>query len=156
MRSGLGRKHTERAGALGNYSPELTSPSTRSPNQRSRAFEVAKVSIRPGVLQAYRVLGPILGTFRNVTRPCQTSVHDARMRTPSGSNFCLGCGTRLSLRCASCESDLPAGSRFCNKCGHAVTAGSVAERPFASPDQVGRRRASDPTCSVLQDRKGLG
>src|SRR4029453_2900329 len=78
MRSGLGRKHTERAGALGNYSPELTSPSTRSPNQRSRAFEVAKVSIRPGVLQEYRVLGPILGTFRNVTRPCQTSVHETR------------------------------------------------------------------------------
>ena len=66
------------SGALGNYSPELTSPSTRSPNQRSRAFEVARVSIRPGVLQEYRVLGPILGTFRNVTRPCQTSVHETR------------------------------------------------------------------------------
>jgi hypothetical protein len=58
--------------------PNSTSPSTGSPNRRSRAFEVAKVSIRPGVLQEYRVLGPILGTFRNVTRPCQTSVHETR------------------------------------------------------------------------------
>src|SRR4029453_11170081 len=78
MRSGLGRKHTERAGALGNYSPELTSPSTRSPNQRSRDFEVAKVSIRPGVLQEHRVLGPSPGTLRTVTRPCQTSVNETR------------------------------------------------------------------------------
>ena len=57
----------DRAGALGNYSPELTSPSTRSPNQRSRAFEVAKVSSRPGVLHEYRVLGPILVPERDAT-----------------------------------------------------------------------------------------
>ena len=56
MTLGLARtKQTERAGALGNYSPELTSPSTQSLNQRSRAFEVAKVSIRPGVLWRGRI-----------------------------------------------------------------------------------------------------
>ena len=35
--------------------PNSTSPSTRSLNQRSRAFEVAKVSIRPGVLWIRRI-----------------------------------------------------------------------------------------------------
>jgi hypothetical protein len=53
---------------------------------------------------------------------------------PSGSNFCLGCGTRLGLQCASCGSELPPGSRFCNKCGYAVTAPGASERSFASPD----------------------
>jgi class 3 adenylate cyclase/tetratricopeptide (TPR) repeat protein len=53
---------------------------------------------------------------------------------PSGSNFCLGCGTRLGLQCASCGSELPPGSRFCNKCGYAVTAPGASERPFTSPD----------------------
>ena len=57
-----------------------------------------------------------------------------QIENPSGSNFCLGCGTRLGLRCVSCASDLPAGSRFCNKCGHAVTAGADSGRPFVSPD----------------------
>src|SRR5262249_32179921 len=49
-------------------------------------------------------------------------------------NFCLGCGTRLGLQCASCGSELPPGSRFCNKCGHAVTSGADSRRSFASPD----------------------
>ena len=57
-----------------------------------------------------------------------------QIENPSGSNFCLGCGTRLGLRCVSCASDLPAGSRFCNKCGHAVTAGADSGRPFVSPE----------------------
>jgi class 3 adenylate cyclase/tetratricopeptide (TPR) repeat protein len=53
---------------------------------------------------------------------------------PLGSNFCLGCGARLSLQCASCGSDLPTGSRFCNKCGHAVGDQVDSDRRFSSPD----------------------
>src|SRR5262249_21042294 len=48
---------------------------------------------------------------------------------PPGSNFCLGCGARLSLICSSCKTELPPGSRFCNKCGMPLTAG---ETPAAS------------------------
>jgi class 3 adenylate cyclase len=51
---------------------------------------------------------------------------------PSGSNFCLGCGTRLGLECASCHTELPPGSRFCNKCGQAVAA--TPEARFATPE----------------------
>ena len=40
--------------------PNSTSPSTRSLNQRSRAFEVAKVSIRPGVLWIRRIASAAL------------------------------------------------------------------------------------------------
>src|SRR5262245_51647003 len=41
---------------------------------------------------------------------------------PPASNFCLGCGARLSLICSSCQTELPPGSRFCNKCGTPITA----------------------------------
>src|SRR5262245_45446024 len=53
---------------------------------------------------------------------------------PPESNFCLGCGTRLGLRCASCGTELPAGSRFCNKCGQPTAAPADSERRFASPE----------------------
>ncbi len=53
---------------------------------------------------------------------------------PPGSNFCLGCGVRLTLTCGSCGSDLPAGSRFCNKCGAPVKIGQGADPRFASPE----------------------
>src|SRR5262250_3542274 len=45
---------------------------------------------------------------------------------PPGSNFCLGCGARLSLICSSCQTELPPGSRFCNKCGTPITAAETA------------------------------
>jgi class 3 adenylate cyclase len=41
---------------------------------------------------------------------------------PPGSNFCLGCGHRLSTACGACGAELPGGSRFCNKCGAPVAA----------------------------------
>ena len=41
---------------------------------------------------------------------------------PLGSNFCLGCGTRLGLTCALCGAALVAGARFCNKCGISLNA----------------------------------
>jgi class 3 adenylate cyclase/tetratricopeptide (TPR) repeat protein len=37
------------------------------------------------------------------------------------ARFCLGCGARLALACASCGIELPAGARFCLQCGQAVT-----------------------------------
>jgi hypothetical protein len=53
---------------------------------------------------------------------------------PSGSNFCLGCGTRLGATCGACGNDLPAGSRFCNKCGTPVSGESAGQVRFASPE----------------------
>jgi class 3 adenylate cyclase/tetratricopeptide (TPR) repeat protein len=53
---------------------------------------------------------------------------------PPGSNFCLGCGTRLSATCGACGNDLPAGSRFCNKCGRPVSGESAEQAHFGSPE----------------------
>ncbi len=53
---------------------------------------------------------------------------------PPGSNFCLGCGTRLGATCGACGNDLPAGSRFCNKCGTPVSGESAGQVRFASPE----------------------
>jgi class 3 adenylate cyclase/tetratricopeptide (TPR) repeat protein len=53
---------------------------------------------------------------------------------PLGSNFCLGCGTRLGATCGACGNDLPAGSRFCNKCGTPVSDESAKQGRFASPE----------------------
>jgi class 3 adenylate cyclase len=55
---------------------------------------------------------------------------------PPESNFCLGCGTRLSATCSACGVDLPAESRFCNKCGAPVSAepaGSARLAPSPGP-----------------------
>ncbi len=52
---------------------------------------------------------------------------------PPGSNFCLGCGTRLGATCGACGHDLPAGSRFCNKCGTPASVGeSAGQARFSS------------------------
>jgi len=65
---------------------------------------------------------------------CPRCQHD----NPPGSNFCLGCGTRLGATCDACGSDLPAGARFCNKCGRLVSGPpsdrSSGESRFASPE----------------------
>src|SRR5262245_52225588 len=53
---------------------------------------------------------------------------------PPGSNFCLGCGTRLGAPCGACGNDLPAGSRFCNKCGTPVGGQSAGQLRFTSPE----------------------
>src|SRR4029453_14200079 len=62
---------------------------------------------------------------------------------PAGSNFCLGCGTRLGLQCASCGSDLPPGSRFCNL----IEDGLQIPNPAAS---IGRylKGKADPRISI--------
>jgi class 3 adenylate cyclase/tetratricopeptide (TPR) repeat protein len=54
--------------------------------------------------------------------------------SPPESNFCLGCGARLGLTCASCGTPLPAGSRFCNRCGTPVTAEAGVAARFTSPE----------------------
>src|SRR5262245_8904638 len=56
-----------------------------------------------------------------------------QQENPPGSNFCLGCGTRLGLTCGSCGTDLPPGSRFCNKCGTPVETQATGPR-FVSPE----------------------
>ena len=53
---------------------------------------------------------------------------------PPGSNFCLGCGTRLGATCGACGNDLPVGARFCNKCGTPVSGEPAGQARFASPD----------------------
>jgi class 3 adenylate cyclase/tetratricopeptide (TPR) repeat protein len=57
-----------------------------------------------------------------------------QQENPPGSNFCLGCGTRLGATCSACGNELPAGSRFCNKCGTPVTGDASAQPRFASPE----------------------
>src|SRR5262249_16962584 len=57
-----------------------------------------------------------------------------QQENPPGSNFCLGCGARLSLTCSTCTTELPAGSRFCNKCGTPVTGEPAAAPRKPSPE----------------------
>ncbi len=51
---------------------------------------------------------------------------------PPGSNFCLGCGTRLGLTCVLCGAVLVAEARFCHKCGISLEAQAPDPR-FSSP-----------------------
>jgi class 3 adenylate cyclase len=69
----------------------------------------------------------LLGGFGMKCSRCQ---HE----NPPGSNFCLGCGTRLSAACSACGNDLPAGSRFCNKCGTPVSGESAKQPRFDAPE----------------------
>jgi len=52
---------------------------------------------------------------------------------PPQSTFCLECGTRLALACASCGAELPAGAKFCSRCGSPIGTGSFQSR-FTSPE----------------------
>jgi double zinc ribbon protein len=62
---------------------------------------------------------------------------------PPESNFCLGCGNRLGLQCASCGSELSAGSRYSERISRTSrTAGAVfswrrAMRPRSAPRSRG-------------------
>ncbi|MGH7354294.1 MAG: AAA family ATPase [Candidatus Rokuibacteriota bacterium] len=56
-----------------------------------------------------------------------------RQENPAGSNFCLGCGSRLALTCASCGAELLPASKFCNKCGAAVPMQADGPPGSASP-----------------------
>ena len=51
----------------------------------------------------------------------------------AGSSFCLDCGGRLALTCASCGTDLPVGSKFCNKCGNPISDPAGQPR-FVAPE----------------------
>ncbi len=51
---------------------------------------------------------------------------------PPGSNFCLGCGTRLGMTCVLCGAALVAAARFCHKCGISLEAPAPDPR-FSSP-----------------------
>ena len=62
-----------------------------------------------------------------------TECPGCKHQNPPQSNFCLGCGARLSLMCGSCGTDLPPESRFCNKCGTPVRAETPASQRFATP-----------------------
>ncbi len=50
---------------------------------------------------------------------------------PPGSNFCLGCGTRLGSTCTVCGAALVAGARFCTRCGVQVEA-AASDARFSS------------------------
>jgi class 3 adenylate cyclase len=71
---------------------------------------------------------------------------------PPGSNFCLGCGTRLGATCGACGNDLPAGSRFCNKCGTPVSGESAGEARFASPQSYTPKHLAE---KILTSRTAL-
>jgi hypothetical protein len=71
---------------------------------------------------------------------CSRCQHD----NPPGSNFCLGCGTRLGATCGACGNELPAGSRFCNKCGTPASGGTPAgPARFASPEAYTPRHLAE-------------
>src|SRR5215510_8097821 len=53
---------------------------------------------------------------------------------PGHARFCLGCGARLALVCASCGTELPGGARFCLQCGHAVATGVAVASPSPAPE----------------------
>jgi class 3 adenylate cyclase/tetratricopeptide (TPR) repeat protein len=58
-----------------------------------------------------------------------------QQQSPTGSNFCLGCGARLSVTCPSCGTELLVDARFCDKCGTPVsgeTSGKARFAPVAS------------------------
>ena len=71
---------------------------------------------------------------------------------PSGSNFCLGCGTRVGATCGACRNDLPAGSRFCNKCGTPVGGESAGQARFGSPESYTPKHLVE---KILTDRKSV-
>jgi class 3 adenylate cyclase/tetratricopeptide (TPR) repeat protein len=71
---------------------------------------------------------------------------------PHGSNFCLGCGTRLGATCGACGNDLPAGARFCNKCGTSVGGESAEQARFASPESYTPKHLAD---KILTSRSAL-
>src|SRR5438093_198413 len=71
---------------------------------------------------------------------------------PPGSNFCLGCGTRLGATCSACGNDLPAGSRFCNKCGTPVSEASPGQTRFASPQSYTPKHLAE---KILTSRTAL-
>ena len=55
-----------------------------------------------------------------------------QQENPPGSNFCLGCGSRLGDTCRLCGAVLVAAARFCIKCGIALE-GQASDSPFPSP-----------------------
>ncbi len=69
---------------------------------------------------------------------------------PAGSNFCLGCGTRLGATCGACGNDLPAGSRFCNKCGTPVS--DEGETRLTSPQSYTPKHLAE---QILTSRTAL-
>ena len=80
---------------------------------------------------------------------CPRCQHD----NPTGSSFCLECGNRLGLTCASCGTELPAGSKFCNRWAEdrqAIT-GTVGRTNHLSKDladQRGQLRRKHPVRAV--------
>ena len=71
---------------------------------------------------------------------------------PPESNFCLGCGIRLSATCSACGIDLPAESRFCNKCGAPVSGESAGRVRLASPGSYTPKHLAD---RILTTRAAL-
>ncbi len=61
---------------------------------------------------------------------CPRCQHD----NPLQSNFCLECGARLALTCASCGAEIPQAAKFCNRCGTPVGGPAAVDARFASPE----------------------
>src|SRR6266481_4627808 len=70
---------------------------------------------------------------------------------PPQSNYCLGCGARLVIACASCGADLPAESKFCNRCGAPVRAEELPSR-FKSPESYTPKHLAE---KILTSRTAL-
>src|SRR6266568_1977299 len=44
-----------------------------------------------------------------------------QQENPTQANFCMKCGTGLTLTCAKCNTELPTGAAFCFACGQPMT-----------------------------------
>ena len=79
-----------------------------------------------------------------------------RRENRSGAKFCLECGTKLSLVCAGCSSNLPDGAKFCNECGRPVGADPAphAGGKFASPESYTPRHLAERILTLKDALEG--
>jgi class 3 adenylate cyclase/predicted ATPase len=79
---------------------------------------------------------------------CPRCQHD----NPLQSNFCLECGARLALTCASCGAEIPQAAKFCNRCGTPVGRPAAVDARFASPEAYTPKHLAE---RILTSRSAL-
>jgi class 3 adenylate cyclase len=74
-----------------------------------------------------------------------------QQENPAQANFCMRCGTGLTLTCAKCNTELPTDAAFCFACGQPVAAAPGGQR-FTSPDAYTPRHLAE---KILTSRSAL-
>ncbi len=79
-----------------------------------------------------------------------------KRENPSGSRFCLGCGSPLARSCTGCGQELPPDAAFCNSCGEPIQAVTqpprVREAPELDPRAYTPKHLAD---KILQSKSAL-